>query len=771
MGAAQPPSRPGSERNSFVGRRQELADIRQRLCDARLLTLVGPGGVGKTRLAVRAAHDDLAQQFPDGTFTVDLAAVSSSGLVAQQVAAALHVREPSEPVTDHLAQVVGDRTVLLVLDNCEHVRDGVATVVHRLLDACPQLSVLCTSRLPLDVDGESLLVVPPLPLAPRGAAPEDVEACEAVQLLQERARAVAPTLVLSPDAGAHLLDICRRLDGLPLAIELAAVRLRTLGPVELLDRLDDRFRLLQRSGTTIPERHRTLLATMQWSHDLLDEHERLLWRRASVFVGGFDATAAESVCADAQLPVGAVLDALTALVDASVVGVSTVDGVSSFRMLETVRAFGQTMLAAAGEVAVLRQRHRRWISSTAVEASAQFLGPEQVAAFDVLGRHHSEISAALEHCLTTPGEESAGLAIAADLWLYWEARGRLGEGRRRVQELLARCPDDEERPRALAVAGYLELAATEPATARPLLAEARSLARTTGDAAVAATATQYLGQAALFDGDLDTAETLLRDAAAQHLPVDRRMSAFCWADVGVVRLLQHRPHEAAEAFSLSLELNAEGNPWSRAHALWGLGLVHLGWHDAARAREMEQESLTLMQAVGDTSGSALCVGALACVAAGQEQWERAARLAGAERMLWASIPAAVPAPVVALHHDYRAATAQALGARRWTEHLDRGSTLGRTAAVALALGQPLPSEAVPEPGSGLPGGPAGGSHLTDRQLEVATLVAQGMTDRQIAAHLVISPRTAESHVQNILTRLGLRNRAEIAAWSVRRVPS
>lgn len=751
----------GPERSSFVGRRKLLADVRRTLSTSRLLTLAGPGGVGKTRLALRAAGD-LRRMFPDGVFTVDLTAVHASELVPQQVAAALHVRDPSgERATDHVAEVLGSRRVLLVLDNCEHVRDSAATVVHTLLSLCPRLSVMATSRLPLDVDGESLLVVPPLRVSPREGTAHPGEPCEALQLLRERAQSAAPTLHLAPDIDASLLEICRRLDGLPLAIELAAVRLRMLSPEEVLVRLDDRFRLLRRSGATIPERHRTLLATMQWSYDLLEDSERLLWRRASVFAGSFDLAAVEAVCTDDSLPPDLMLDALTALVDASIVGVTTGAGLSQFRMLDTVRAFGRDLLDSSDEGPRLRREHRKWCSAMTASAAGQSLGPEQVATFDLLSRHHHEISAALDFCVSTPGEESAGLTIAADLWLYWEARGRLTEGRQRLGTLLAACPQDPGRARALAVAGYLALAGTQSDLAVPMLTEARSLAVAEGDSYVAAMAGQYLGQAALFDGELDRAEALLREAASQQ--PDERLSAFCWADIGVVALLLGRLDSASEAFNRGLALNVNGSPWTSSHALWGLGLVHLAHRDTQKALDLEQQSLVIMQAVDDSSGMALCVGALACVAAARQQWDHAARLSGAEHMLWRSIPANPPTPIAAMQHAHMEATRRALGPGGWTARRAEGQLLDRSDAVSLALGQPIRQPA--EPGI-LP--PSATGPLTDRQLEVAELVTQGLTDREIAARLVISPRTAESHVENILTRLGLRKRAEIAAWTARR---
>lgn len=726
-------SRAHPERNSFVGRRRELAQVRRTLPDARLLTLVGPGGVGKTRLAFRAATD-LSRAFPDGTVTVDLTVVRSQDLVAQQIAAALGVPDLSgERVLEQLTLAIGDRRLLLLLDHCEHVRDGAAVVVHELLSRCADLAVIATSRLPLDVDGESLLVVPPLDV-PRQAPPEEALACEAVQLLIHRAQASTPTLRLTPDDAPNLLEICRRLDGLPLAIELAAVRLRTLGPQELVARLDDRFQLLRRSGAAIPERHRTLFATMQWSYDLLSEPERLLWGRACVFAGTFDVPAAEAVCADEALPAPRVLDAVTGLVDASLLDV-VVQGTTSFRMLDTVRAFGRGQLVGSDdELARSRQRHRRWCSRLVAEAAAQFLGPDQVAAFDRLSRHHAEISGALDFCAATPGEQPAGLAMATDLWLYWEARDRLTEGRSCLDTLLAACPDDQGRARALFAAGYLALAAFEPEVAVPLLTQACHLAAAQEDPSVVALATQYLGQAALFAADLTSAEEMLQEAAARHEQLDERMAAFCWADLGVIALLQGRLDPARDAFARSLAQNANGNPWTRSHALWGLGLVHLGAGDARGALDHEREALGLMQAVQDSSGSALCLGALACVAAALGQWERAARLSGAEDRFWRAIPAQPPAPVVALHHNYLEAARQTLGPRRWAACYDEGGSLDRPAAVALALGRVETETTAP------PVDAAGGAGpLTSRHLEVAQLVAQGLTDREIAARLVISP--------------------------------
>jgi non-specific serine/threonine protein kinase len=751
-----------AERSSFVGRRHELPDLRRRLSESRLVTLVGPGGVGKTRLALRAATG-LQGSFRDGTAVADLAAVRDPALVVQQVAAALGVRDDSGRwLTAGLTDAIGARQLLLVLDNCEHLRDACAVLAHALMSTCPELRLLATSRLPLDVDGESLLAVPPLAAPPRDAS-GDVLTFDAVQLLLQRARAAAPELALTEANAGDLAELCRRLDGLPLAIELAAVRLRALTPAEVVARLDDRFILLRRSGSSVPERHRSLRATLEWSYELLAEAEKQLWQRASVFAADFDLAAAEAVCGAKGADGAGVLDPLTGLVEASVVDVVPDSAPRRFRMLETVRAFGRELLLTSGSGGQVQVRHRDWCAGLASFASVDFVGAGQVAAFERLDVNHAELSAALAFCLHTPGEEATGLTIAADLWLYWEARGHLGEGRRWLDRLLAAGTQPPDvRARGLAAAGYLALAATDARAARTLLEEARDLADAHDQPLVGAVARQYLGQAALFGGDLRSADRLLRAAAARYRDADDRREAFCWADIGVAALLDGRRQAAAEAFERSLDLNQGGDPWTRSHALWGLGLVRLDDGDSAGAADLEREALRLIREVDDRSGIALCVGALGMVAAAQQEWDRAARLSGAADAVWDSIPADVPGPVAALRDRHLPAARRTLGDTRWNSRYQDGAALDRRQAVGLALGES--HEIKPSEGAR---GASTESVLTRRQWEVAELVARGLTDRQIATRLVISPRTAESHVEQLRTRLGVRSRAEVAAWFVR----
>ncbi len=736
-------SRLPAERSPFVGRRAELGRLRALLGEARVVTLVGPGGVGKTRLALRAA-DGLRRSFPGGVVLADLADTADPALTAAVVAGALDVRDGSGRwLPAALAEVLGEQRVLLVLDNCEHLRDACAILVDGLVTSCPGLSVLATSRIPLDVAGESLCPVGPLTDA------------EGSALLEQRARAAVPDLALAAGDAEILVELCRRLDGVPLAIELAAVRLRTLTPAQLLERLDDRFGLLRRSGSAGPGRHRTLRATMEWSADLLGEPERVLWRRAAVFAADFDLAAAEAVCAGDGLGPRHVLEALTGLVDASLLAVDRSGAVPRFRMLETVRAFGRELLEDSGEADPVRRRHRDWCSGLVRDAAARFLGPGMVPAFDQVAAVHPELATALQWCLRTPGEARAGMVLAADAWLYWAARGHLGEGRRWLDLLLrtdaVACP---ARARAQVVAGYLALVATDPDAGIPLLERGLAAATALRQPDVAALATQYLGLAALFRGDLEAADRLLREAAAAH---EGPAAAFCWADVGVAALLAGDLATADAAFGTSLE--GARDPWTRSHALWGRGLVRLAAGDPDGATRLEEQALRLMREVDDRSGVALCVTAVGWAAAAGGDADRAARLTGAAGAVWRSVPAQLPAPLTAVHDRWTAVARRALGERRWAAGHAEGSSLERSAAITLALGE--------EPGGSRAAPPVAGP-LTRRQEEVADLVTQGLTDREIAARLVISPRTAESHVEQILARLGFRSRAEIAAWAATR---
>jgi predicted ATPase/DNA-binding CsgD family transcriptional regulator len=743
-----------AERTSFVGRRTEITRVRQLLSGARLVTLVGPGGVGKTRLAIRVAGQ-MRHITPAGVCFVDLSLVHDPALVPQQLATSLDLRDASPRwLVASITEVLGTRRMLVVLDNCEHVRDACAVLVDALLSDCPRLRVLATSRRPLDVVGEVHFVVPPLPITAAPELPSSAPS-DAVDLLVERARAVSPDFAVTEANAADVAALCRRLDGLPLALELAAVRLRTLTAAQIIDRLSDRLDVLQHVGPAVPERQQSLPDALEWSYRHLRPPEQILWQRAAVFVGDFDLAAAEAVCADPALPRDAIMDAVDGLVDASVLDVHRRPDRVRFRMLETIRLFGSQLLERSGDRTIVLRRHRDHYAR--LTADVDWVGPEQVTDLDRLADEHGQLRAALEFSADTPGEALAGLGLAADLWLYWQARAQIGEGRRWLARLLASCAEPTAtRAKGLAVAGYLAAAQADSAAATPLLREAHALAESLGEPGVAAFATQYLGLVEMFSGDYDTAERLLRTAAAarQRLRQDR-FAAFAMADVGAAAFFRDDLDTAGTAFTESLELNSGGDPWTRSHALWGLGLVRWRTGALAEAEQLQREALGLIQRVDDRSGIALRIHALAWLAGSHADWRRAARLAGAAEATWRSIPARSPEPLRPFIDECARQGSEALGAERWQVEYDRGGSLERHAAFALALGEEAPPATPLEPDDG---------KLTRRQREVARLVAQGLTDRDIAARLSISVRTAESHVEQILARLGFRSRSQVAAW-------
>jgi predicted ATPase/DNA-binding CsgD family transcriptional regulator len=740
------------ERTSFVGRRTEITRVRRLLSESRLVTLVGPGGVGKTRLAIRVAGQ-MRHITPAGVCFVDLALVRDPALLPQQLAASLDVRDASPRwLVASIAEVLGIRRILVVLDNCEHVRDACAVLVDTLLSDCPKLRVLATSRRSLDVAGEVRFVVPPLPTPTSPEHPGTPS--DAVDLLVERAQAVTPDFTVTEANAADVAALCRRLDGLPLALELAAVRLRTLTPAQITDRLSDRLDLLQHAGPAIPERQQSLPTALEWSYRHLRPSEQILWQRAAVFVGDFDLSAAEAVCGDSALPRDAVMNALDGLVDASVVGVYRRPDRLRFRMLETIRIFGIQLLDRSDGRIAMARRHRDHYAQQV--ADVDWVGPEQVTDLNRLAEEHGQLRTALEFSAETPGEALAGLDLAADLWLYWQARAQLGEGRRWLARLLASCTEPSAtRAKGLAVAGYLAVAQADSAGATPLLREAHSLASNLGEPAVAAFATQYLGLIEMFRGDYDGAEQLLRAAAfARRRLGQERFAAFAMADVGVAAFFRGDLDTAGTAFTESLALNTGGDPWTRSHALWGLGLVRWRAGALAEAEQLQHEALRLIQQVDDRSGIALRIHALAWLAAAHDDWHHAAHLTGAAEATWRSIPAQTPEPLRPFIDECARQGSTALGVANWQAEHDKGASLEREAVFALALGETPPAT---------PRRPDGGS-LTRRQSEVAQLVAQGLTDREIAARLSISIRTAESHVEQILARLAFRSRAQIAAW-------
>jgi predicted ATPase len=407
---------------SFVGRRQELAEIKRLFSGSRLVTLTGMGGVGKTRLALRVAID-IQRAFPDGVWLAELAALDDPALVTHAMFDALDLRDQSARwLVATLAEYLAPKHALIVLDNVEHLLDACAVLADTLLRSCPELRILVTSRRPLGISGEVSFTVPPLPRL------------EAVRLFAERAVSVVPGFAVRGENEAPVGQLCKQLEGIPLAIELAAARLNVLSVEQLLVRLQDRFALLTTGSRTALPRQQTLWRTIEWSYGLLSLDDQMLWQRLTVFSGSFDLEAIEQVCAGDHLPPEAVLDQVGRLVDQSILVRDATRNPVRYSMLESIRQFGREKLHESGG-ADFRRRHRDYYQQ--LVTAMQPFGASQVQWFDRLGLEHSNLRTALDYCLTEPGQAGTGMELASALWLYWETRGRLSEGRRWIDQFLS----------------------------------------------------------------------------------------------------------------------------------------------------------------------------------------------------------------------------------------------------------------------------------------------------------------------------------------------
>ncbi|MGW4121788.1 protein kinase domain-containing protein [Nocardia sp. NPDC004711] len=751
------------ELTSFVDRRTELAELKNLLSAARLVTLTGIGGVGKTRLALRAAAT-ARREFTDGVWLVELADVHDPSLLVNAVAAALDLRDdPARPLPEVLVEFLSTRKSLLVLDNCEQLVAAVAELVGTWLRSCPDLRILVTTREPLDIAGEAVLLVPALtmPDPDREPSPRELRRNDAVTLFADRAAAVVPGLELSDDDKAAVARICVRLDGLPLAIELAAARMRTMSPEQILARLDDRYALLTRATRTAPTRQQALRWCVDWSYELCSPAEQRLWARLSIFAGGFELDAAEQVCGADPAPEDPV-DVLSSLMDKSIVIREESNGVVRFRMLETVRDYGREKLHEAGEEQQLRRRHRDWYQQLALAAEAEWISDRQAYWTARLEREQPNLRDALEYSLAEDTEQAAeaGLQTAAALFVFWTFRGLYSEGRRWIDRLLHHPARQSVPDRVKALHAGCIMAAVQgdvPAAAA-LAEEGRVLAEQVPTPMNQALIAYADGIVALYRGELALAVSCL-ERAVRMLDSNRQGSlyAVALARLGGVHALAGDTEVAIQCYRQLISITEEvGESYFRSLALWGLGVAAWRQGERSRATELFEDALRVNRRMRSPFVAALSLEVLAWVVGANGDAERAAVLMGAAEEGRRSF--GNPAPIVPMvdnHDECVRTTRSALGARRFDAAFRKGRTMGMDDAVACALGE-KPADTVP--GSG----PA--AALTKRENQVADLIAQGLTNKQIAAKLVISQRTAQGHVEHILTKLGFTSRAQIAAW-------
>lgn len=594
---------------AFIGRAKEMDALRQVLEEARLVTLTGAGGCGKTRLAMQVAAD-LLDRHPEGVWWVDLASITDPALAPAAVAAALKLKEvPGRTLIDTLKDHIRPKRIMILLDNCEHMSAAAASLTEELLRECPGLTVLATSREPLAIEGEIDWRVPSLSLPDTGGSPgvAGLSQFEAVRLFIDRALRVRPNFRVTNDNAPAVAGICSRLDGVPLAIELAAARVRMMTPEQITEGLDDRFHLLTGGTRSMPPRHQTLEASVDWSHELLADTERMLFRRLSVFVGSFDIDAAESVCAGSGIDRVQVLDLVTDIADRSLLQVEAEGPRARYRMLETIRQFASDRLEGSGERSDVRSQHLGYYAQIAEREEPEFLGPEPAAAATRLDLEHGNLRAALAWSLESDRTDQ-GLRIVGAMWGYWVLRGLFSEGRAWADELLRKPADDDAvRSWALHSIAELELFHGDYPKAREWAAEAVELARGLGDPRLLVRALNELGFALAYL-EPEAAPPVLAEAIQISKEQDERFDlGYALLGTGVVELFSGDAAEACRQLQESVAaFRSEESLWNLAISLLFLGHSHLLLGDLAPADESFTDGLTLACDLGDALVEGAC---------------------------------------------------------------------------------------------------------------------------------------------------------------------
>lgn len=732
------------------------------------MTLTGVGGVGKTRLAVELTRT-LAGAFPDGIRMIDLSAVGETGQIAQAVVTALAVidRSIGTPESKLIAHLTG-RRMLLILDNCEHVAEGCSALIEEVLDHTEQVRVLATSRRTLGVPGEHLYPVQPLavPDMSRLSGPEDLGAVEAVQLLVDRARATQPEFALTDANLAAAARLCVRLDGLPLAIELASTRLRSLSVQELAERLETRLDLLTVHGGRT--RQRTLRAVMDWSHSLCSPRQRLLWARLSVFAGNFDLRAAEAVCAGAGLPHDDVLDELDQLVAQSVVTAEPTGTTVRFRLLETIRQYGRERLTELGELDDLRNRHLDHYLATAREVAAGWATPAQREGLSRLRSEYPNLRAALDHALAAADRGRHGLELVTALRQLWYADAYLSEGRDWLERVLLAAPagatheDRRARADALWVAAWVTLLQGDHERAAARLDECESLAGSSGPDRAIGYVSALRGTSLLFRDRLPQAQAAYEQAATVFRAIGD-MEGLLWTLFQLAITASHQGDgvRAERICRESIEISeSTGERLCRSYAVWVLAFDTWRRADAGRAEQFMAEGLAGQRDFHDAVGVALLIELAAWIADTRDKPATSARFLSVADSVWESIGTHLTAFGPPLQ-EHRLACEASLRARLEPAALRAARTPPRFTSVNDAISAVLEPDPKPAPRVGKP------SVLTGREREIAHLLADGLSNREIAARLVISPRTVDGHVERILAKLGFSTRTQVAVWVAR----
>ena len=758
---ARPARRLGNlpaEATSFIGRRHELAELRKKLAEARLVSLVGPGGVGKSRLAVRIATD-VGRSVSDGAWLVELAEVRDPALVSSALLAALDLRDQSvsEPLP-LLLDYLRDRQLLVVLDNCEHLLDAAGRLVTEVLRVGSGVRIIATSREPLSISGEHVLPLAPLelPSPDENETLDQLSQNEAVMLFTERAAAAAGRFELTRDNRSAVVHLCRRLDGLPLAIELAAVRTRVLSVEQILDRLSDRFGLLTGGSRAALPRHQTLRTTIDWSYELLDGNERALFRRLCAFAARFTLEDVESVCASDDVPRDRVLELLSSLVDKSMVMKEDVRDISCYRLHETMREYARLKLDEAGEQDQVEARCLEYYLAKAWH----WLPQVRYRLLEWLAWAELEVDnirSVLRACLDR-GDAHA-VEIVDSLGWYWITRATT-EGIRWLDEALRL---GQGNAVALFWAnflrGFLAVLKADGISARPALVRAVAIGRELGQPALLSQALSMASIAENVGGDPSAVESLFEEAVAVTRDLDdypARISLLqatalnnsFRGDIATVHAA------ASEGVRIS---RAAGDQYSLEMMLLNCGGVALAFSNLDEAKAFYTEALRIAARIDDRVAEYALLDGLACVAAGTGNGRLAGKLMGAAETIRTQAGARIIPLLVPVLAQAEASAVAAVGQSSFEAEVNAGKRLRREDAIRLGLGEPPEEVDGSKPNGGV-------GMLAKREAEVARLVASGLSNKQIGARLFISERTVDSHVRSILNKLGFNSRAQIAGW-------